>query len=74
MTFLLMEWCSPEYINDNKHKCLSFNGKIIVDKIFDEPEVFKLVVDDKNNVIEVENLEFEKLKQLEKYDLVKTTV
>lgn len=53
---------------------MSFNGKIIVDKIFDEPEVFKLVVDDKNNVIEVENLEFEKLKQLEKYDLVKTTV
>lgn len=67
MTFLLMEWCNLEYINDNKHKCLSFNGKIIVDKIFDEPEVFKLVVDDKNNVIEVENLEFEKLKQLEKY-------
>ena len=41
MTFLLMNWCKLEYIKENKHKCLSYRGKIIVDKIFDAPEIFK---------------------------------
>ena len=50
-----------EYIHEDKHKCLSFNNKIIVDKIFDAPEVFKLQVSGKNEILSIENIEFSSL-------------
>ena len=56
MTFLLMQWCKLEYIKEDKHKCLSFNNKIIIDRKYDAPEIFKLLVDGKNNVIDVKNI------------------
>lgn len=59
MTFLLMRWCKLEYIKEDKHKCLSFNNKIIIDRKYDAPEIFKLLVDDKNNVIDVKNIVLE---------------
>ena len=59
MTFLLMRWCKLEYIKEDKHKCLSFNNKIIIDRKYDAPEIFKLLVDDKNNVVEVKNIVLE---------------
>lgn len=62
LTFLLMEWCKLEYIDKNKRKCLSFKGKIFVDKIFDVPEVFKIKLDEKNEILSIENLEFDSLK------------
>ena len=61
ITFLLMCWCKLEYIHEDKHKCLSFNNKIIVDKIFDAPEVFKLQVSGKNEILSIENIEFSSL-------------
>lgn len=64
ITFLLMEWCKLEYIQENKHKCLSFEGNVFVDKIFGAPEVFKIKLDKGNNILNIENLEFGKLKQL----------
>ena len=62
ITFLLMCWCKLEYIHDDKHKCLSFNGNIIVDKKFDAPEVFKLQISDENEIFSIKNLEFNSLK------------
>lgn len=62
ITFLLMNWCKLEFIHEDKRKCLRFNGDIIADKIFDAPEVFKLQIDNKNEVLSIENLEFESLK------------
>ena len=59
MTFLLMRWCKLEYIKEDKHKCLSFNNKIIIDRKYDAPEIFKLLVDGKNNVIDVKNIVLE---------------
>ena len=59
MTFLLMQWCKLEYIKEDKHKCLSFNNKIIIDRKYDAPEIFKLLVDGKNNVIDVKNIVLE---------------
>ena len=59
MTFLLMRWCKLEYIKEDKHKCLSFNNKIIIDRKYDAPEIFKLLVDDKNNVVDVKNIVLE---------------
>lgn len=57
MTFLLMKWCKLEYINKEKRKCLSFNNKIIVDKIFNTPEVFRIKVIDNNKILSIENIE-----------------
>ena len=62
MTFLLMCWCKLEYIHKDKHKCLSFNGNVIVDKKFAEPEVFKLQIGRENEILSIENLEFNSLK------------
>lgn len=62
MSFLLMKWCKLENITMNKCKTLSFNGKIIYDKIFDAPEAFKIVLDDDNEVINVENIDLEAIK------------
>lgn len=57
ITFLLMKWCKLEYIKENKHKCLSFKNKIVVDKVFNQPEVFKISLDENNEIINIENVE-----------------
>lgn len=59
MTFLLMKWCKLEYIKENKHKCLNFNNQIVIDRVFDAPEIFKLLIDSNNNVLSVENIVLE---------------
>ena len=57
MSFLLMKWCKLNYINEDKKINLEFNNKVIFDKVFDAPEVFKLIIED-NQIISIENLEF----------------
>ena len=59
MTFLLMNWCKLENISKEKRKTLSFNNTIIVDKVFNEPEVFKITLDGENKIIKIENIEVE---------------
>ena len=59
LTCLLTNWCKLENIAEDKRKTLSFDGKIIFDKIFDAPEIFKLILDENNNLIEILNLEIE---------------
>ena len=59
MTFLLMKWCKLEYIREDKHKCLSFKNKVVIDRRFNAPEIFKLLVDDNSNVISIENIALE---------------
>lgn len=58
MTFLLMRWCKLNYINEDKRVNLEYKGKVIFDKIFDAPEVFKLVIDN-DEIISIENLKFQ---------------
>lgn len=62
MTFLLMKWCKLEYITDEKRKCLKFKDEVIVDKVFDAPEVFRITIDENKNVIDIKNIEFNDLK------------
>ena len=57
MTFLLMNWCKLEHIDNNKRKRLSFRGKVIVDKTFNQPEIFKIILNDDNEVVEITNIE-----------------
>lgn len=58
ITFLLMKWCELIYITEEKKKCLKFNDKIVIEKIFNAPEVFKLIVNENGNVESILNLEF----------------
>ncbi len=62
MKFLLMCWCRLESIKEDKHITLSFNNKIIVDKIFDAPETFKITLDENNQIKNIEYIEFSDLK------------
>lgn len=58
ITFLLMKWCELISISNQKQKCLKFNGKIIVNKTFETPEVFKIIIGENDNIKNIENLEF----------------
>ena len=58
ITFLLMKWCDLLSITKEKKKCLKFKNNIIVNKIFDAPEVFKIIVNKGGNIKSIENIEF----------------
>ena len=58
ITFLLMKWCDLISITKEKKKCLKFKNNIIVNKIFDAPEVFKIIVNKGGNIKSIENIEF----------------
>ena len=57
MTMLLTKWCKLEHITNETRKTISYNGKILVDKIFNQPEIFKLIINEKNDIINIENIE-----------------
>ncbi|MBP3256033.1 MAG: histidine phosphatase family protein [Clostridia bacterium] len=57
MTMLLTKWCKLEHITNDTKKTISYKGKILVDKIFNQPEIFKLILDENNDIINIENIE-----------------
>lgn len=58
ITFLLMKWCELISIDEKKKKCLKFNDKIIIDKVFESPEVFKVILDENDCIENITNLYF----------------
>lgn len=54
ISYLLKKWCNIEIV-DNKLRYL-FNGKILLDGYFNYCETFKLVFDDNNNLINIDNI------------------
>ncbi len=54
ISYLLKKWCNIEIV-DNKLRYL-FNGKILLDGYFNYWETFKLVFDDNNNLINIDNI------------------
>ena len=57
ITFLLMQWCKITYNEENKSKKIVFNDKIILNRKYREPEVFKLIIDEENKVKMIENID-----------------
>lgn len=58
ITFLLLKWCKLNSV-DSKHKLdFSFKGKQVFNKKLNSPEVFKLVLDENDEVESIENIEF----------------
>lgn len=62
ITFFLLQWCKLIDVNQNQHLTFSFKDEVIFDKKINAPEVFKLTVDDKNQPIKIELIEFDNLK------------
>lgn len=52
MTFLFMNWCEVNY----ETKEMLFNGKTIFDMKWNAPELFKMIFDENNNLISINNI------------------
>ena len=61
ITFLLLKWCKLERVQENRVLKYSFKGNVIFNKRLNSPDVFKLTINDKNEVVNVENIEFDDL-------------
>ena len=54
ISYLLKKWCDIEIVDDKLR--YSFNGKRLLDGHFNYCETFKLVFDDNNNLINIDNI------------------
>ena len=61
ITFFLMTWCEFKYNGEKDNISLTFKNKEIFNKKINAPEVFKLEFDEDNNIISINNIEFEDL-------------
>ena len=61
ITFFIMKWCKFEYIAEKDFMRFTYKDKVIINKKINAPEVFKLVFDKNNELIDIQNLEFEDL-------------
>lgn len=59
--YFLLKWCKLEKVTPNREIKLSFKGKIVFDKKINSPEVFKLTLNDSNEIEEIENILFDDL-------------
>lgn len=62
IAFFLLKWCKLEDITEKKLR-ISFNGRIVADKRINAPDVFKIILDDNNEPVEITNIEFDDLPQ-----------
>jgi len=61
ISFLLMNWCKLVDVQQNLLRCFEFKGKQIINRRYYAPEVFKVIVNDKDEIIDVSNIVFESL-------------
>ena len=61
ITFFIMKWCKFEYVEDKDDMKFTFKDKVIFNKKINAPEVFKLELDENNELIDIKNIEFDDL-------------
>ena len=61
ITFFIMKWCEFEYIEEEDYMKFTFKDKVIFNKRINAPEVFKLEFDENNELIDIQNIEFNDL-------------
>ena len=61
ITFFIMKWCNFEYIEEKDNMKFTFKNKVIYNKKINAPEVFKLEFDENNQLIDIQNIEFNDL-------------
>ncbi len=62
ITFFLLQWCKLVDVKLDHTLTMSYNDKIILDKIVNAPEVFKVTLDVNNEIENIELIEFDDLK------------
>lgn len=53
ITFFLLQWMKLEKVTETREFKFSYNNKIILDRKIDAPEIFKLTIDENNNVKDI---------------------
>lgn len=61
ITFFIMTWCKFQYNGEQDNLKFFFKDKKIFDKKLNAPEVFKLEFDENNNILDIQNIEFDDL-------------
>lgn len=61
ITFFLMKWCKLLSIDENYVKKISFKDKIIFNAKMNAPELFKLEINENDELISIENIVFDDL-------------
>lgn len=61
ITFFIMKWCKFEYIKEKDNLKFVLKEKEIFNKKINAPEVFKLKFDENNEILSIENIEFDDL-------------
>ena len=61
ISFYLLKWCKLIEVDETRKRKISFKNKIILDKKLNAPEVFKLEFDENNELIDIQNIEFDDL-------------
>ena len=59
MCFLFMNWCELFDVQINRLRGLKFKDKVVINKVFGAPEVFKVTISSNNEILDIENIEFE---------------
>lgn len=60
ITFFLLKFCKLQNINDRR-LTYKFKDKLVFDKIINAPEVFKMIINDQKEVIDIELIEFDNI-------------
>ncbi len=58
ITFFIMKWVKLVSLTEDRKYTFEFNNKIFYDKHLDAPEVFKLTIDENNNLENIEYIQF----------------
>ena len=61
ITFYLLKYCTLVNVDETRKLTLKYKDKIVMDKVINAPEVFRLVFDDKNNLKSIKLIEFKDL-------------
>ena len=61
ISFLLMNWCELIDVQASLLRKLKFKDKIVINRIYKSPEVFKIIINENNEILDIENIEFDNL-------------
>ena len=64
ITYYLLHFCKLVNVDNDRKLTIKFKNKVFMDKILNAPEVFKLIFDENNNLIDINIIEFDDLPYL----------
>lgn len=60
ITFFLMKWVKLKELTEDRKFTFEFNDKVFYDKKLDAPEVFKLTINEENELVNIEYIDIHK--------------